>query len=220
VNAIETTMTQATAMKKFLPPLPRLAAAASAALLLCAPAWAVYKVVGPDGKVTFTDRPPTETQGKVVPLNASGAEAGGTAALPYELRTIASRFPVTLYTVPNCGPCDEGRALLRQRGVPYQERVAGGTDADVQAWLQRLGSKDAPGLTIGGQVVRGFAASTWNSYLDAAGYPRQSKLPPGYSAPAPQPLVAQAPTPAPAPASDAAAPAAPAPAPAPGGFKF
>jgi glutaredoxin len=198
--------------------LHRVGGAACAALLLASPAWALYKVVGPDGKVTFTDRPPTDAQGKVVPVDGTGAEVSGNAALPYELRTIASRYPVTLYTVANCGPCDEGRALLRQRGVPYQERVAGSTPADLQAWQQRLGTKDAPGLTIGGQVVRGFSASTWNDYLDAAGYPKQSKLPPTYTPPAPQPLVQAA---APAPQPEQAAPApAPAPPPAPGGFKF
>ena len=32
---------------------------AAAASLALTPAFALYKVVGPDGKITYTDRPPT-----------------------------------------------------------------------------------------------------------------------------------------------------------------
>ena len=33
---------------------------------------------------------------------------------------------------------------------------------------------------IGSQALRGLANDVWNSYLDAAGYPRQSRLPSTY----------------------------------------
>ena len=53
----------------------------------------------------------------------------------------------------------------------------------------------------------------WGQFLDAAGYPKTSQLPPGYRAAPPVPLVAvQAPAPRPAPATAAPAPAAAAPA--------
>jgi hypothetical protein len=35
-------------------------------------------------------------------------------------------------------------------------------------------------LTIGSQTLRGFAPEVWSSYLDAAGYPRDSRLPATY----------------------------------------
>jgi hypothetical protein len=38
------------------------------------------------------------------------------------------------------------------------------------------------------EVVRGFSSETWASYLDAAGYPKASKLPPGYQFPTAVPL--------------------------------
>lgn len=193
---------------------------AGVALLACTPAWALYKVVGPDGKVTYTDRPPTADQGKVVaPAGGSEDSGAGNAALPYALRTAAAKFPVVLYTTANCEPCDRGRDLLRTRGIPFRERTAQ-TQADLDAWVRLVGSQQAPALSVGGQVLRGLQVDAWHNYLDAAGYPRESRLPANYSAPAPQPLAdrpAAAPAPAPEPAP---APLPPPPPPASGGIRF
>ncbi|HWP20985.1 MAG TPA: glutaredoxin family protein [Burkholderiaceae bacterium] len=191
-----------------------------------APAHALYKVVGPDGKVTYTDRPPAESRAQA--LGASGAPVEGGSALPFELRQIASRFPVTLYTTTNCQPCDAGRALLRQRGIPHAEKTVT-TPEDSQAFASMTGSNQLPLVQIGQQQVRGFSSTEWSSYLDAAGYPKQSRLPPNFQFPAATPLVeakaapaAQPPQPSePAPAAPAT-PSAPPPAAgnAPPGFKF
>jgi hypothetical protein len=37
-----------------------------------------------------------------------------------------------------------------------------------------------PTLVIGSQVMRGLSSEAWISYLDAAGYPRESRLPASY----------------------------------------
>lgn len=193
--------------------------AACIAAFGCLPAWAQYKVVGPDGKVTYTDRPPPSAEGKTVPLRGGRDVAGSDANLPYALRNVMGRYPVTLYTTADCAPCDQGRQMLRQRGIPFRERTAT-TDADRAAWASAVGGTQAPVLTIGSQKLSGFQDAAWNSYLDAAGYPRESQLPASYTPPAPQPLVAVAPAPqpdaAPAPAPTPAAP----PPPASGGFRF
>ncbi len=161
-----------------------------AALLFAAAAQAQYKIVGPDGRVTYTDRPPAAAQGeRVAPMGRVAAEASGSsAALPLELRQAASRYPVTLYTAANCVPCDTGRQLLNQRGIPFAERVAS-TVEDSQALERLSGGREVPVLTIGGQMLRGLQSESWNSYLDAAGYPRVSKLPATYRQPAAAPLV-------------------------------
>lgn len=201
--------------------LPMLRAALCAAACLAAgPSFALYKVVGPDGKVTYTDRPPTASQGRISPVNARTGTAETSVALPAELRQVASRYPVTLYTLNgNCEPCVAARDMLRQRGIPFAERqVVSGEDGD--AFVKLTGGRDAPVLAIGAQQLKGFAPDTWNGYLDSAGYPRESKLPPGYAFASPQPLTerqAPAEKPAPAPAPPAEAPVA---APAPGSIRF
>jgi glutaredoxin len=170
----------------------KLLAVASLLALAVLPAHAMYKIVGPDGRVTYTDRPPLAGQGHAVPM---GRAAGGSSevSMPLVLREAMTRFPVTLYTTADCQPCEAGRALLRQRGVPFQERTGGSTNADQEAWLRLTGSLDTPALTIGSQLLRGFSPSVWSSYLDTAGYPRESRLPANYQLPAATPLVEPAP---------------------------
>ena len=162
------------------------------AMCLCASAQAqtVYRIVGPDGKVTFSDKPPvTAEQGKVAATaaGASGSASSG-GSLPFELRQVVSKYPVTLYSAPDCGPCSTGRSLLSSRGIPFSERSV--TTADDVASLQRItGESSLPFLTIGSQRIKGFSDSEWNQYLDAAGYPRSSMLPSGYRNAAASPLV-------------------------------
>src|ERR1035437_4392209 len=83
----------------------------------------LYRSVGPDGRVTFSDKPPAKP-GKVSELSADGTAGGASnAALPYELRQVANKYPVTLFASKECAPCDEGRTLLRSRGIPFAEKT-------------------------------------------------------------------------------------------------
>jgi len=178
------------------------------ALFTALPAHALYKVVGPDGKVTYTDRLTGPASGKVTPLSATGSAATESTALPPELQKAVERYPVTLFITVDCAPCDNARAMLRQRGVPHNEKIVqSGDDADA---LQRLtGTRDVPTLLIGVQAVPGFAPESWNGYLNAAGYPSESRLPAGYEFAAPMPLQAKVEPAAPAPPTPIDVPAAP-----------
>lgn len=166
---------------------------------------AQYKVVEPDGRITYTDRPATASStAKVAPIRS--ADTGpGVAALPYELRQVAQRYPVTLYTRGDCPSCDSGRAMLRQRGIPFAEKTVV-TQADIAAFRQVESGDELPVLRIGAQQLRGYSEQEWSGYLDAAAYPKQSRLPAGYRGWEPQPLV---PPTATAAAAAAAAPVAP-----------
>jgi glutaredoxin len=215
-------------MNRHRPSTTRLAAlrwAPLLALLAALPSHAQYKVVGPDGKITYTDRQPTTSEGKVVPLSAKAGAgtASPDAALPLELRQPASRYPITLYTTTGaCDPCSAARQLLRQRGIPYTEKQVLSPE-DNEALERLSGGRDVPTLAIGSQTLRGLASEVWTSYLDAAGYPRESRLPPNYVYAAPTPITTRAARPADAAASAApvaeAAPAAATPA-NPTGIKF
>jgi glutaredoxin len=161
---------------------------ALATLVVASPCQAQYKVVGADGKVTYTDRQPTASEGKVTSLGARSAAATGDVALPLELRQVASRYPVTLYvTVGTCEPCEAARQLLRQRGIPVTEKLVQSPE-DSEALERISGGRDAPTLSVGSQTLRGLAPEVWNSYLDAAGYPRESRLPAGYQYPPATPI--------------------------------
>jgi hypothetical protein len=107
--------------------------------------------------------------------------------------------------------------------VPFSEKLIA-SDADTLALERLSGARTVPTATIGAQVLRGLSAGEWASYLDLAGYPRESRLPKGWQPPPPTPLVARVvpkPTPAPEAAAAPARSAAPAPAvAAPGGLRF
>lgn len=205
---------------KFAPPRSWFAAACLVTLTLAAlPAHALFKVVGPDGKVTYSDRPPPG-EARAVQVNRDGSIATNDVSLPFALRQVMAKFPVTLYTASKCEACDLGRALLQRRGIPFAERTAT-TNEDKEVWEKITGGQEAPVMKVGAQVLRGFTASAWEETLDVAGYSRQSQLPPNFKAAAAQPLVEPKPSKPPVAAPDAA----PAPAPIdprsnPGGIRF
>lgn len=150
----------------------------------------VYRIVGPDGKVTFSDKPPANAQQGKVATTGTGAAAAASSAggLPFELRQIVTKYPVVLYTSSACTPCDAGRSILTGRGIPFTERTVI-TNEDRAALQRQMGDTSLPYLTVGGQRIRGMAESEWTQYLDAAGYPKTSALPAGYKNAPATPLV-------------------------------
>jgi glutaredoxin len=173
----------------------------------------VYRIVGADGKVTFSDKPPVNAdQGKIAGTGVGAGSGASSSGLPFELRQVVSKYPVTLYTASKCGPCDTARSYLVARGVPFTERTVN-TPQDAES-LQRIsGETSLPFITVGNQRLSGFTDVDLNQYLDAAGYPKASVLPAGFrnasatplvpvqkaAEPAPKPIEN---TPAPAPASN------------------
>ena len=152
----------------------------------------VFRIVGADGKVTFSDKPPvtSATSQNVTATSKNGKPvelAGNT--LPFELRAVATRFPVTLYSAATCAPCASGRNLLAGRGIPFTERTITTSD-DNEALARIAGDSSLPFLTIGGQKIKGYSDTEWTQFLDAAGYPPSSKLPGSYRNPPAAPLVA------------------------------
>lgn len=173
--------------------LPRGAAPISLALacsfvtliLVTTPAWALYKVVGPDGQVTYTDRPPSDQPAQALKANGAKSAAEG---LPYELQRVTNKYPVTLYTSTKCSACDSGRQLLKARGVPFREKTIITTE-DIRAFAKLEGTDQLPVIRIGQKQLIGLNQADWTSYIDAAGYPATSALPLNYKWPAASPLV-------------------------------
>lgn len=182
-----------------------------AALLLAlstsaAQAQAVYRVVGANGKVTYTDTPPPTGAASMGTGASAGSSVPGSQTLPYELQQVVNRYPVTLYSGNGCDACDTGRAMLRSRGIPFTEKTVTSND-DIKAFQQLNSVSTLPLLTIGSQHVKGFSSTEWSQFLDAAGYPKTSQLPGSYRATPALPLVIA--RPAEKPAETASSPATP-----------
>lgn len=153
----------------------------SLAIMLCgASAQAqMYKWVGPDGKITYSDTPPPSSVKQVETKSLPG---GGpdTAGLPYELAQAVKNSPVTLYTTADCAPCNEGRKLLKARGIPFSEKTVA-TSRDIERVKQIAGDAQLPVLTIGRSNQKGFQKEDWNAALTYAGYPTSNQLPQNYN---------------------------------------
>jgi len=190
----------------------RLARLAGVALLLggvTVGALAQYKIVGPDGKVTYTDKPPTPAD---IHMNKGAPSPSGDAGLPYETRQAMGKYPVTLYSTQPCPSCDSARQALRARGVPFNEYSVT-SEGDFAAYKSRFGSTNFPSIVIGSNTLKGYSSADLPGYLDAAGYPAQARLV-GYNWPPARPMAPAAPTVATTPAAAATpdqAPSAPAP---------
>ena len=153
-------------------------------------AQSVYRIVGPDGRITYSDKPPpAQTNAQPIDSATKNTTAStSTAQLPFALRQVANRYPVTLYTSTGCAPCNSGRNLLNRRGIPYVEKTIT-TQQDADALQRVSGATSLPFLTIGTQQIKGYSDTEWTQFFDAAGYPKESILPSNYQRPVASPLV-------------------------------
>jgi glutaredoxin len=154
------------------------------ALLLCAGGASaqMYKWVDANGKTHFSDQPPPATA-KAAPIKATTGAASG-AQLPYVLAQAARNYPVTLYTTASCTGCDQGRTMLKARGIPFTEKTVSSNE-DVQKLTEATGTSNLPALVVGSAKSSGFQASAWNAMLNVALYPETKILPASYQYPAP-----------------------------------
>jgi glutaredoxin len=141
----------------------------------------MYKWIGKDGKINYTDTPPPAfaKQSEIKAVTGGGPD---TSNLPYELAQAAKSNPVTLYTGSDCAPCDSGRALLTARGIPFSEKTVR-TAEDGEQLKQVGGAGTLPLLVVGRTKQTGFEATGWGTALTVAGYPETSKLPASYRNP-------------------------------------
>ena len=152
--------------------MPRTLFFAVALLFAASVAAQAYRWVDKDGKVHYSQTPPSPAQAASVQKKSAGGSTIESSQQPYATQQAAKNHPVTLYTAENCKEaCNDARSLLAQRGVPFREVAI--TDEKTRAELKQVsGSDEVPVLTVGKQVTKGFAAETWDTALDSAGYPR------------------------------------------------
>ncbi len=145
----------------------------------------VYKWVGPDGKVQYSDKPPSSAQ-KGVEKRTIGAGATDTTGFPPDLAQAARNNPVTLYTAPSCGPCATARSYLKGAGIPYAEKTVMNYE-DGEKLKQVAGDMQLPALLVGSKKVLGLDTDEYKKKQTDAGYPDSNKLPKEYRYPAAEP---------------------------------
>jgi glutaredoxin len=149
------------------------------ALLLCAAGAGaqMYKWTDAKGVVHYSDQPPAGKDARVE--TKSFASGGSQVELPYTLAEAVRLNPVVLYSSSDCKACDDGRALLKQRGIPFSEKTVKSNED--QQKLKEAGSDgQLPLLLVGSSRQVGFEAGAWNEALTVAAYPEQKMLPSNY----------------------------------------
>lgn len=150
----------------------------------------LYKYVDKDGRTVYSDQPPPPDAKKIenAKLNKNVIDTGKS---DFETQQAAKRLPLTLYTTESCAEaCQKARDYLNGRGTPFSETVLK-TEEQAKPIKARLGGAlEVPLLDVGGNTLqKGFEENSWNSLLEAAGYPVRSAVP---SAKGPPPTKSQA----------------------------
>ena len=123
----------------------------------------IYKVVGPDGKITYTDKEPQASGGKSEKLNIqtySGAPAVSTLA------TAVRR--VTILSAQWCGVCTKAKAYMKSRNIAFEEWDIDKSDF-ARAKMNELGARGVPVILVGNQKMVGFSETGLDAMLKKAG---------------------------------------------------
>ncbi|RFP14962.1 MULTISPECIES: glutaredoxin family protein [unclassified Duganella] len=176
--------------------MKRLALLTIALLCLGTASAQVYKWVDDKGVTHYSDQPPPPSAPTKTKVEVKSFSTGGASVeLPQELADAVRNRPVTLYTTAQCDGCDNARAMLMARGIPFNEKTVATVD-DQFALKKAGGNGQLPLLLVGRSKLTGFEQNSWDVLLSDAGYPLEKRLPPNYQFPAPV-SAAQPPAPPP-----------------------
>jgi len=130
----------------------------------------LYKWVDSQGRISYHDQPPPEGAGYRVEEKVLGT--GNKHKEDDTLAKVVEKFPVVLYSVPDCGSCDLARLYLQKRKVPFTEQNLNADPELQQTLKKKIGSLSAPTIMIGEKVMKGYVESVLEGELDGVGYPK------------------------------------------------
>jgi len=155
----------------------------SFAISMTASAEAVYKAVGPDGEITYSDKPPAERARTTTlefrnlpssPLPTQVLRFREQLEKSAESRISAARAPragnVALFTASWCGHCKRAKAHLASAQINYVEYDIEHVDG-MRAFIGAGGSGGVPLLVAGDRRVQGYSSAAYEQ-LAAAIRPR------------------------------------------------
>ena len=146
----------------------------------------MYKWIGADGKTVYSDTPPPANAKKLGTKALDSVANISNVKLPDTLAAAVAKNPVTFYSAPNCGACNEARTMLKQSGIPFFEKTITTTE-DVNKLKQVSGDTQLPFMLINRTKFSGYESQEWRAGLSAAGYPETNILPKDYRYPDPEP---------------------------------
>ena len=139
-------------------------------LAAVADAQTLYKSVGPDGKPTYSDKPPQDGKVqktlKVNELPNTALPAAVSTELEAIRRSGAKAATPTastvLYAAAWCGYCRQARAYLAKAGIKYQE-IDIDTPSGKAAFASVSGAGGVPLLVVKGEQLRGYSELAYDN---------------------------------------------------------
>ncbi len=132
----------------------------------------LYKSVGPDGRIVYSDRPPDDGRlDKTMTFEnlPSSPLPASTSASVEQLRRMgpssSTNTPtsgIVLYSAAWCGYCKRAKAYLAAKGIRYQEFDIDTKDGRA-AFANAGGGRGVPLLIVGGQRVKGFTLAAYDA---------------------------------------------------------
>ena len=148
--------------------------AAAATIALAATAQTVYKVTGPDGEVTYSDKPPAgKSRAETFEFRNLPSSPLPPEVLRFreqleksaQSRISAARAPraneVQLFTAAWCGHCKRARAHLAASQVSYSEHDIETTNG-MRAFIEAGGRGGIPLLVAGERRIQGYSAAAYD----------------------------------------------------------
>lgn len=131
----------------------------------------VYRSISPDGRVTYSDQPPTT--GKIqtifsfenLPASPVPEALRQDAEARIKKRLASATSPTTgtyLYSASWCGYCSKAKAYLAGKGIPYQE-IDIDTPDGKESYSAAGGGRGIPLLLRKGQRVQGFSTAAYDA---------------------------------------------------------
>lgn len=150
-----------------------MAAVALAVAPLTAGTQTLYKSVGADGRVVYSDKPPVtgavektmKLENLPVSVVPGAAAMPGPKTLPDSVAATVPRGDTVLYMATWCGYCKAAKAYLAGKGIAYRE-----LDIDTpagKAAFSQLGARGVPVLLTNGQKIAGFTPQAYDAVFMA-----------------------------------------------------
>ena len=137
----------------------------------------IYKYVDADGKVYFTDAPPTGVAAEKMNVQPNTFAGGGqtaprvkssASATRTSLATAKQQPKVELFVTSWCGYCKQAEAYLRKKGIAF---TVYDIEKDLRAAHRKnslTARKGVPFALIGDQKVTGFSVAAYERALQKA----------------------------------------------------
>ncbi|MDP2829913.1 MAG: glutaredoxin family protein [Sulfuricellaceae bacterium] len=119
----------------------------------------VYKIVGADGKISYSDTPPVNPDTKAQTLKIQTWTGSPSVS------TSGSRVgKVTILSAKWCGVCTQAKSYMKSHSIAFEEWDIDQSDF-ARSKMRELGAKGVPVILVGTQKMVGFSPERLESMI-------------------------------------------------------